>query len=199
MLFRSVQSMVRNSSNDAANAVLTSIGGTPQAGGPIVTKTMRRLGATRFDAAWGYLAGQDRAAKPPVRIDDQPVIKCCMVATAHDLGVIMQAIVQAAGNAGRARRLGMTPREARVALWLLTHVSHPGLFAPWTPYVTAHKIGYIDVVWHDVAAIFTRDGPLIAVVLTENAGGASEGAARTYAGGVLRIARIGLAGPVAAP
>ena len=110
------------------------------------------------------------------------------VATAHDLGVIMQAIVQASDNAGRARRLGMTPREARVALWLLAHTAYPGLFDPWTPFVTAHKIGYIDVVWHDVAAIFTRNGPLITVALTENAGGASEGAASAYARGVLQIA-----------
>ena len=196
-LWGTVQSMVRNSSNDAANAVLTAIGGSPQAGGPIVTATMRKLGATKYNAAGGYLAGQDRRAVPPVRVNDQPPLRCCMIVTAHDLGVIMQAIVQASDDAGRARRLGMTPRDARVALWLLTHTAYRGLFDPWTPFPTAHKIGYIDRVWHDVAAIFTPQGPLIAVALTENEGGASESAAAEYGRGVLQIARIGLSGPVA--
>ena len=36
---------------------------------------MRRLGASRFEAAAGYLPGQDRrGAVPPVRVNDQPTI-----------------------------------------------------------------------------------------------------------------------------
>ena len=195
-----LQSMIRSSSNDAANAMLEAIGGSTTAGGARVTALMRKLGTTRFDAAAGYLPGQDRrGAAPPVRVNDQPETKCCKYVTAHDLGVIMQALVQASHGAGRAARLGLTPRDARVALWLLAHTSYPGLFAPWTPFVTAHKIGYIDVVWHDVAAIFTPEGPLVTVALTQNAGGASESAAAAYAHGVLDVARTGLKGPSTNP
>ncbi len=191
-----LQSMIRSSSNDAANAMLEAIGGSTATGGARVTALMHRLGAFRFDAAAGYLPGQDRRAQtPPVRVNDQPATKCCKFVTAHDLGVIMQALVQASHGEGRAARIGLTQRDARVALWLLAHTSYPGLFAPWTPFVTAHKIGYIDVVWHDVAAVFTPDGPLVLVALTQNAGGASEGAAAAYAHGVLQIAQRDLGGP----
>ena len=102
---------------------------------------------------------------------------------------------QSAGNTGRAHRLGLTARDARVALWLLAHTSYPGLFDPWTPFVTAHKIGYVDVVWHDVAAIFAPTGTLVTVALTEHTGGASESAAAAFAHGVLDVVETGLTGP----
>ena len=191
-----LQAMIRGSSNDAANTMLEAIGGSTAAGGAKSTAVAHRLGAFRTEVAAGYLPGQDRRGpNPPVRINDQPTITCCKEVTAHDLGVMMQALVQAAGNTGRAHRLGLTARDARVALWLLAHTSYPGLFDPWTPFVTAHKIGYVDVVWHDVAAVFQPDGTLITVALTENAGGASESAASAYGRGVLTIGQRGLNGP----
>jgi beta-lactamase class A len=191
-----LQSMIRGSSNDAANTMLEAIGGSTAAGGAKATAVAHRLGAFRTDVAAGYLPGQDRRGpNPPVRVNDQPQTKCCKIVTAHDLGVMMQAIVQAAGNKGRARRLGLTPRDARVALWLLAHTSYPGLFDPSTPFVTAHKIGYIDTVWHDVAAVFTPYGTLVTVALTENSGGASEAAAGAYGKRVLDVAETGLNGP----
>ncbi len=191
-----LQSMVRSSSNDAANQVLTLLGGSPEAGGARATAVARALGATRTDTAAGYLPGQDRrlrrSAVPPVQVVDQPDVPCCKVTTAHVLGVLMQAIVEAAAGRGKARRMGLTGRDARVALWLLAHTSHPGFFAPWTPYATAHKIGDVDRAWHDVAAIFTPRGPLITVAMTDNPSGASESAASLYGRAVLRVALTGL-------
>lgn len=191
-----LQAMIRSSSNDAANTMLEAIGGSTAAGGAKSTAVAKRLGAFRTDVAAGYLPGQDRrGVNPPVRVNDQPATKCCKITTAHDLGVMMQALVQAAGNTGRAHRLGLTARDARVALWLLAHTSYPGLFDPWTPFVTAHKIGYVDVVWHDVAAIFAPTGTLVTVALTEHTGGASESAAAAFAHGVLDVVETGLTGP----
>jgi D-alanyl-D-alanine carboxypeptidase len=188
--------MIRSSSNDAANTMLEAIGGSTAAGGAKSTAVAKRLGAFRTDVAAGYLPGQDRrGVNPPVRVNDQPATKCCKITTAHDLGVMMQALVQAAGNTGRAHRLGLTARDSRVALWLLAHTSYPGLFDPWTPFVTAHKIGYVDVVWHDVAAIFAPTGTLVTVALTEHTGGASESAAAAFAHGVLDVVETGLTGP----
>jgi hypothetical protein len=46
-----------------------------------------------------------------------------------------------------------------------------------------------------VAAVFTPDGTLITVALTEHAGGASESAASAYGRGVLTIAQRDLNGP----
>ena len=192
-----LQAMIRASSNDAANTMLQAVGGgSVDTGGARVNAVMRKLGAMRSDEAGGYLPNQDRKGlNPPVKVNDQPQLKCCKVVTAHDLGVLMQSIVQAANGTGRAHALGMSGRDARVALWLLAHTDYPGLFEPWTHWVVAHKIGYIDVVWHDVAAVFEPSGTLITVALTENRGGASEGAASRYARGVLDIARTGLDEP----
>ncbi len=192
-----LQSMIRASSNDAANEVLKAIGGgSVETGGARVTALAHRLGAVHTDEAGGYLPNQDRKGlNPPVRVNDQPQIKCCKIVTAHDLGLLMQEIVEAANGRGRAHAAGLTGRDARVALWLLSNTDYPGLFEPWTKCVVAHKIGYIDVVWHDVAAIFEPSGTLITVALTENAGGASESAASRFAHGVLQIAETGLAEP----
>jgi len=195
-----LQSMIRNSSNDAANAMLTAIGGNATTGGARATAIAHKLGAFRLDVAAGYLTGQDRRGQqPPVRVNDQPELKCCKVVTAHDLGILMEALVQAAGGTGRAHNLGLSPRDARVGLWLLAHTSYPGLFRPWTRFVTSHKIGYIESVWHDVAAVFDPDGTLITVALTQNSGGASESAAAEYGKGVLQIASTGLNSPPADP
>ncbi|MSO47827.1 MAG: hypothetical protein EXQ67_07060 [Thermoleophilia bacterium] len=195
-----LQSMIRDSSNDAANAMLTAIGGNTTTGGARATATARKLGAFRLNVAAGYLTGQDRREQqPPIRVNDQPALKCCKVVTAHDLGVVMQALVQAAGGTGPANRLGLSPRDARVGLWLLAHTSRPGLFDPWTPFVTSHKIGYIENVWHDVAAVFDSRGTLITVALTQNNGGASESAAADYGKGILKIASTGLDAPPTDP
>mgnify|MGYP006269274933 CR=1 FL=1 len=196
-----LQSMIRASSNDAANTMLQAIGGgSVDTGGARVNAVMRRLGAMHSDEAGGYLPNQDRKGlNPPVQINDQPQLKCCKVVTAHDLGVLMQSVVQAAGGTGRAHAAGLTGRDARVALWLLSHTDYPGLFHPWTHWVVAHKIGYIDVVWHDVAAVFEPSGTLITVALTENQGGASESGAAAYAHGVLDIAQTGLDEPKPTP
>ncbi|MGI9116971.1 MAG: serine hydrolase [Gaiellales bacterium] len=192
-----LQSMIRASSNDAANEMLKAVGdGSVDTGGARVTATAHRLGAVRTDEAGGYLPNQDRhGTAPPVRVDDQPQLKCCKVVTAHDLGLLMEEIVQAAHGAGRAHALGLTQRDARVALWLLAHTDYPGLFKPWSRWVVAHKIGYIDVVWHDVAAVFEPSGTLITVALSENQGGVSEGSAASYAHGVLQVAQTGLDEP----
>ena len=192
-----LQSMIRASSNDAANTMLQAVGGgSVDTGGARVNAVMRKLGAIHSDEAGGYLPNQDRKGRnPPVRVNDQPQLKCCKVVTAHDLGILMASIVQAANGTGRAHAAGLTGRDARVALWLLSHTDYPGLFEPWTHWIVAHKIGYIDVVWHDVAAIFEPSGTLITVALTENQGGASESAASTYAHGVLDIAQTGLDEP----
>ena len=197
-LWGPVQQMVRSSSNDAANQVLTMIGGSTASGGAMATRVARSLGATRTDVAAGYLPGQDRRA-PPNGVVDQPELPCCKHTTAHDMGVLMQAVVEAAAGRGKARRMGLTGRDARVALWLLSHTSYRGLIDPWTPWVTAHKIGFVDRAWHDVGAVFTPEGTLIVSVMTDNPGGASESAGAAYGQRLLTLAKAGLKAPKAVP
>lgn len=194
----SVQSMIRRSSNDAANDVLTALGGSTASGGAITTAIAHRLGAVQTEEAAGYLADDyDRRLRPPVLVDNQPDVPCCKVTTAHDLGILMQSIVEAAAGRGRARRLGLTGRDARVALWLLAHTDSPGLIAPWTRFITAHKIGDVNRAWHDVAAVFTLHGPLIVVAMTDSAGGVDRSASAHFGRGVLEIALEDLPAPAA--
>ncbi len=196
----SLQAMIRSSSNDAANTVLEYIGGSTTSGGAQVTAMAHRLGALHTDTAAGYLAGQDRkGTNPPVQINAQPEVPCCKETTAHDLGILMQQIVEATAGTGRAHRLGLTARDARVALWLLAHTSNPGLFEPWTQWITAHKIGDVDRAWHDVAAIFTPQGPLITVAMTYNENGINQSTSAEYGKRVLHTALTGLQAPPPKP
>ena len=187
--------MVIESSNTAANTMLVAIGGDTASGATRVNETMRRLGAYRSDEVGGYVPDDRRAAIPPARVDDAPAAACCKIVTAHDLGVLMLETVRAANGTGRAHAAGLTGRDARVALWLLAHADHPGLFRPWTRWVVAHKSGYIDVVQHDVAAVFSPRGTQIVVALTEDPGVASAVGAEDYGRGVLRIAERWLREP----
>ena len=188
-IWGTLQSMIRESSNDAANDALLTLAGSLPAGGARATWVAHRLGATHTNVASGYLPGQDRSGpNPPVLVNDQPDVPCCKQTTAHDLGVLMQSIVEAAAGHGKARQLGLTGRDARVALWLLAHTDDRGLFKPWTRFVTAHKIGFVDRAWHDVAVVFTHDGPLVVVAMTDNPGGASKSAAAEYGRGILGVA-----------
>lgn len=190
-----LRAMILESSNIAANTMLTAIGGDTTTGAARVTAMMRRLGATRSDEAGGYIADDRRAPTPPNRVDSEPESQCCKLVTAHDLGVLLVELVRAANGTGRARALGLTGRDARVALWLLAHASHPGLFRPWTRWTVAHKVGYIDAAWHDAAIVFSPQGTQVVVALTEARGFASEYGAREYARGVLRIANAWLRRP----
>jgi hypothetical protein len=95
--------------------------------------------------------------------------------------------VQAAAGGGPAVRLGVTPHEARTALWLLLHTRYPGLFAPSSPFAVAHKAGWLPNVQHDAAIVFRPDGPLIAVAMNYSAGGVSYGVSQSYGGQLLRI------------
>src|SRR5262249_58957325 len=108
--------------------------------------------------------------------------------TAHDVGVLLQALILASAGRGPAVRQGISPHEARVALWLLLHARYPGLVRPNTPYPVGHKAGWLGQVQHDGALVFRPRGTLLAVDMTYDAGGVSYTASRPYAAPVLRPA-----------
>ena len=184
-LFSTYQQMILDSSNEAADEVLTHVGGGTSGGGERVEACIRRLGTTNTIMYGGYTIS---ALVPPVDVDDAPWIEYGKHTTAHDLGVLLVALAQAASGRGPAHALGLTGRKARVALWLLIHARYPGLVREATAAPVAHKAGWLGNLQHDAALIFTPRGTLVCVILTEAAGGVSYTSSRAYGARVAHLA-----------
>jgi Beta-lactamase enzyme family len=187
------RSLVLNSSNLAANELL------PRAGGPSgVDATARSLGAEASLMCCSYLLEPGEHAStarrmrrtplPPTSVADQPAFPCCKYTTAHDLGTLLVSLMLASTGHGPALRLGITPREARVALWLLVHASYPGLVRPSSAFPVGHKAGWLPDMQHDAALVFTPHGTLVAVFMNYSARGVSYSRVRDAAGAVVRLA-----------
>ena len=106
--------------------------------------------------------------------------------TAHDLGNLLSALVQAGGGKGTAHRAGISRHEARVAIWLLIHARYPGLVRPNVHDTVGHKAGWLGNVQHDAALIFTSRGTVVTVIMSQ--GGVSLSSSGRYGGRVLRLA-----------
>jgi beta-lactamase class A len=182
--FSTYQSMILDSSNTAADAVLTHLGGSTSGGASIVDSCVRTLGATNTIMYGGY---ETDAYIPPVGAEDPPSISYGKHTTAHDLGTLLLDLVRASSGTGPAHTIGLTERKARVALWLLVHARYPGLVRPWTVSPVAHKAGWLGEVQHDASLIFTPRGTLILVVMTERSSGVSYTDSERYGGRVVRL------------
>jgi hypothetical protein len=187
------RSVVLDSSNIAANELL------PRAGGAAAVDALARgLGATATFTCCGYLPepGEQRPATararhdplPPSSVVDQPAFPCCKYTTAHDLGTLLVSLMLASTGHGPALRLGISAREARVALWLLVHTGYPGLVRPASAFPVGHKAGWLPNIQHDAALVFTPHGTLVAVFMNYSAGGVSYARVRDAAGVVVRLA-----------
>jgi hypothetical protein len=193
-LFSTYQQMILDSSNQAADAVLTHYGGGTSGGGARVEGCIRQLGTTNTIMYGGYSIS---ALVPPVAVQDPASITYGKHTTAHDLGVLLVALAQAANGKGPAHRLGLTGRKARVALWLLLHARYPGLVREATTAPVAHKAGWLGNLQHDAALVFTPKGTIVCVVMTEASGGGavSYTASRAYGARVMRLAQKRLLSP----
>jgi hypothetical protein len=187
------RSLVLDSSNLAANELL------PRAGGPAaVDAVAKALGATATLTCCGYLLepGEggsapgrlQRTPLPPSTVVDQPTFPCCKYTTAHDLGTLLVSLTLAASGHGPGLRLGITAREARVALWLLVHAAYPGLVRPSSPFPVGHKAGWLPDIQHDAALVFTPHGTIVAVFMNYAPGGVSYTHVRDVDGDVVRLA-----------
>jgi beta-lactamase class A len=186
-LFSTYQQMILDSSNQAADAVLTHYGGGTSGGGAKVEACVRQLGTTNTIMYGGY---EISAVIPPVAADDPPSIAYGKHTTAHDLGALLVALAQAANGRGPAHRLGLTGRKARVALWLLLHTRYPGLVRDATVAPVAHKAGWLGNLQHDAALIFTPKGTVVVVVMTEASGGGGVAyrSSRAYGARIVHLA-----------
>jgi hypothetical protein len=184
-LFSTYRQMILESSNEAADSVLTRVGGSTSGGGALVDACIRALGTTNTIMYGGYTID---SVVPPVDADDAPSIALGKHTTAHDLGVLLVALAQAANGRGPAHEMGLTGRKARVALWLLLHSRYPGLVRDATSAPVGHKAGWLDNLQHDAALIFTPNGTLVTVIMTQASGDVSYSSSRAYGTRVTRLA-----------
>ncbi len=119
--------MVLDSDNASANAVEVQMAGSTSGGSAMVNAFCRRLGCRDTDMFGGYTPGPNlvrfvrsvpapRAAKtiPPVRTEQSPSIPTYgKHTTAHDLGNLASALVQAAGGQAARRAPRASPGTRR--------------------------------------------------------------------------------------
>ena len=185
-----VRSMIQSSSNRAANQLLPSAGGAEG-----VNSLMASAGATATDMCCPYLLESDESLGwalappvPPIDVTEQPAFPCCKYTTAHDLGSVLVSLVLASSGHGPLARVGLAPREARVAEWLLIHTDYPGLVRPAVPYVVGHKAGWLPDMQHDAALVFSPRGTIVVAMMTYSPAGVSYSRARDATARLMRVA-----------
>lgn len=151
------------SSNLAANRLYATVGRS------VVESTLERMGATASTYPGVYRVGTAHEAPPPTH----PPLVSRRVTTAADLAAVLETIHNAAfGDPAALRASGLSRHQARLALGLLL-ASKPiggnaGLFhaALPTSMPVAQKNGWLSDAFHTAAILYTRDGPVVCVLLT---------------------------------
>lgn len=183
-LDRIMRGMLIASDNDAANRGLVHLGGSTSGGGALVNTTMRAIGLQRTEMYGGYLLGtalepvrEPTARGIPLNVVSQPAWGVGKATTAADLAQLHRALWLASaglGPLGRARS-GVDPAEARYVLYLLANVQTRSKLARVTHrrtgVVVLHKAGWIDAARHDAGLVVSRQGVVVAAVMTYRASG----------------------------
>jgi len=191
---RLLRSMLRVSSNRAANELLVWLSGSTGAGAARVNATLRQAGITDTELYGGYIIGTGfTAARPiPVGVVESPSFGVGKYTTAWDMARMFKYLhLATAGRGPLVRRLqGFTSADARRLLYLLAHsedhgkldrlVRGPGVTVP-------HKAGWIETARHDTGLIYSSDGVFVAAVMTWNGAGVSV-SADELAGRVAKVA-----------
>jgi beta-lactamase class A len=191
-IYRLVRSMLVHSSNEAANALETWLGGSISGGAARVNGTMEALGLRRSHIFGGYAV--PTASRRPIRItvEGQPAFGLGKYTTAWDLARLNRYLHLAAGGHGPLLRLpgSFTAADARFALYVLAHVRDPGKLDRYLGRRAAvlHKAGWITYARHDAGLVYWSGGGIVAAVMTWNGSGA--GAASDVLAG--RVARAAL-------
>ena len=190
--------MLIHSDNDAANAMLVSLGGSTSSGGALVDELLHGLGLDDSEMYGGYLPGNGLKQPPgiPIEITSQPTFGPGKYTTAWDLARLLRDADLAAGGVGPLARQfpSFTPSDARYLLYELAHVQEPRKIDRFLPRGTrvAHKAGWISTSRHDNGLVFWRGGSFVATVMTwqpRGAGSRSDVLAGRVAAAVLHVLR----------
>jgi hypothetical protein len=176
--------LIDASDNEAANVLLSSMGGSTSGGGRLVDDVMRSIGLERTVMYGGYILGTElggpRAVAGrgvPLNVLDQPYWGVGKATTALDLAMLHRSLWLASGGLGplARRSSGVTPDEARYLLYLLARAGDEGKLARFVRREGAtvlHKAGWIDAARHDAGLVVWRGGIVVAAVMTYRPDGA---------------------------
>ena len=182
-LDRLLRRLLEASDNEAANILLTSMGGSTSAGGHLVDGLMRSIGLERTVMYGGYILGTELGGSRevagrgvPLNVLDQPYWGVGKATTALDLALLHRSVWLASaglGPLGRSRS-GVSPPEARYLLYLLARAGDQGKLGRvgrQREVVVLHKAGWIDAARHDAGLVVWRGGIFVAAVMTYRAAG----------------------------
>ena len=176
--------MLDASDNEAANVLLSSMGGSTSGGGHLVDGLMRSIGLERTVMYGGYVLGTELAGERevsgrgvPLTVLDQPYWGVGKATTALDLALLHRSVWLASaglGPLGRSRG-GLSPPEARYLLYLLARAGDRGKLGRMVRHhgvAVLHKAGWIDAARHDAGLVVWHGGIFVAAVMTYRAEGA---------------------------
>jgi beta-lactamase class A len=173
--------MLIYSDSEAANLLLTQIGGSTSGGSAGVNATMRTLGLRNTDMYGGYIV-EDEGLRPSF---------VGKRTTAWDLARLYRLLPLAAGARGllvTRFRGAFSPSDARYLLYVLAHVREPGRLSRFLSGASLlHKAGWIEEARHDSGLVYWRGGVFVVSVLTWNPGGVGV-ASDVLAGRIGRLA-----------
>ncbi|HYM64067.1 MAG TPA: serine hydrolase, partial [Gaiellaceae bacterium] len=191
---RLLRSMLRASSNRAANELLVWLSGSTGAGAARVNATLRQAGITDTELYGGYIIGTGfSAARPiPVGVVESPSFGVGKYTTAWDMARMFKYLhLATAGRGPLVRRLqGFTAADARRLLYLLAHSEDHGKLdrlVRGSGVTVPHKAGWIETARHDTGLVYSSDGVFVAAVMTWNGAGVSM-SADELAGRVAKVA-----------
>ncbi len=134
-LYGLLRRMLVYSENEAANSLLTWLGGSTSGGSDRVNAMLRSLGIRETSMYGGYEVSTAAARPIPLRVEEQPAFGIGKHTTAYDLAKLHGAVFSAAGSRGGLLRLrgSFTPADARFLLWILAHVGDRGKLGRFLP------------------------------------------------------------------
>lgn len=165
-----LQRAIIPSDDEAANELLTWLGGSTSRGAARVNALFRALGMNHTEMYGGYIVTQGRI---PIRTNQQPSFVGKRT-TAADLAILMRSLNLAGVGKGALSRRGLRPSQARFLLHLIAHtqVSRIDRNLPRGQATVLQKAGWTSKVRHDAGLVYWSSGSFVAVVLTWNGRGA---------------------------
>jgi len=171
-----LNAMLVDSDNDAANALLTWIGGSETGGAAEVNETLLALSLEDSRLYGGFLTA-GTGAPIPLQVEESPPF-VGKYTSAWDLAQLYRWLHLAARDEGPLLGLdgSFTASDARAILWILAGSSDHGKLDRFVrkPAVVPHKGGWVSDARHDAGLVYTPDGALVVSVLTWVSGFADE-------------------------